>query len=149
MVVEREAPASRQVVCTHCDRPLEVSASAISVNCRHCNRRVIIEDLKMKAYHAVVKLATAGKVEVLKNVQVVADVRVSELVVDGAVKGNVTAIDRVEVTKRGSILGNITTKRLAVEPGARLQGYVRIGPDVEIVRPVGAEDAAGDPDAPG
>jgi cytoskeletal protein CcmA (bactofilin family) len=134
MVAEREAPATREVVCTHCDRPLDVAASAMSVSCPHCNRRLIIEDLKIKSYHAVVRLATAGRVEVLKNVQVVADVRVRELVVDGLVKGNVTAVDRVQVTKRGGILGNVTCRRLQVEAGARVEGFLRIGPEVEVAR---------------
>lgn len=141
MPTERESPPTRQVVCTHCDNPLEVPATAMSVNCRFCNRRVIIEDLRIKAYHAVVRLATAGRVEVLKNVQVVAEVRVNELVVDGTVKGDVTATDRIEVTRRGTILGDVTCRRLSVEPGARLEGHFEVGPGIRI-RPREPADSA-------
>jgi len=116
------------VVCTHCDRPIEIAATAMSVNCRHCHRRVIIEDLKIKAYHAVVRLATAGKVEVARKAQVVARIRVNDLVVEGLVKGDVTALGSVVVGKRGSILGDVSCKRLSVQPGAQLAGFYRVGP---------------------
>lgn len=103
----------------------------MSVNCRHCNRRVIIEDLKIKAYHAVVRLATAGKVEVARRAQVVARVRVDELIVKGEVKGNVVAAGRVEVTKHGRIDGDVSCPRLSVQPGATLNGFFRIEPGFE------------------
>ena len=129
MVAERASPDTREVYCTHCDRPIEISLQAMSVNCRHCHRRVIIEDQKIKAYHAVVRLATAGKLEVAKNAQVVAEVRVNELVVHGTVKGNVTALGPVTVGKKGSILGDVRCRRLSVQPGARLEGHFRVEAD--------------------
>jgi DNA-directed RNA polymerase subunit RPC12/RpoP len=119
---------TREVVCTHCDHPIEIPATAMSVNCRHCHRRVIIEDLKIKAYHAVIRLATAGRVEVLKKAQVVAQVRVNDLIVDGAVKGNVVALGLVKVGKKGQIAGDVACRRLSVEPGAKLDGFFRVDP---------------------
>jgi len=130
MVADPSRPETREVYCTHCDRPIEIPATAMSVNCRHCHRRVIVEDIKIKAYHAVRRLATAGKVEVAKNVQVIADVRVNELVVKGTVKGNVTALGRVSVEKKGTILGDVTCWRLTVQPGAVLSGFFRVSPDL-------------------
>ncbi|MHC4930932.1 MAG: bactofilin family protein [Planctomycetota bacterium] len=105
----------------------------MSVNCRHCHRRVIIEDLKIKAYHAVVRLATAGKVEVAKNAQVVAEVRVNELVVNGTVKGDVTAMERVQVGKKGRIYGDVACRSLSVQVGACLEGHFRVDPDASPV----------------
>jgi DNA-directed RNA polymerase subunit RPC12/RpoP len=132
------APASREIVCPHCDRALDVPAAAMTASCRHCNRRVVIEDQTIKAYHAVVRYATAGRVEVKKNAQLIAEVRVAELVVDGMVKGAVKATDRIEVSKKGQIIGDVTCPRLRVEPGARLLGRFRVGPDAG--EPPPAED---------
>ena len=131
MVADRSSPETREILCTHCEGKLEVSAHAMSVNCHHCNRRVIIEDLKIKAYHAVVKLATAGRVEIAKRAQVVAKVRVHDLIVKGEIKGDVVAVDRIEVSKQGAILGNVSCKRLEVAPGARLSGFFRVEPEFE------------------
>ena len=119
--------ASRDVVCAHCENRLEISASAMSVNCRHCNQRLIVEDMKIKAYHAVVRLATAGRVEVVKNAQLVAEVRVSELVVNGTVQGNVRTTHRVVVGKKGRIVGDVSSPLLSVAPGGEITGSVRIG----------------------
>ena len=129
MVAERSQPETREVFCTHCDRRIEIPATAMSVNCRHCNRRVIIENPLIKAYHAVVKLATAGRVEVKKKAQVVAKVRVGELVCHGEIKGSVISTGRVEVSRYGRIWGDVSCPTLAVEPGAQLRGHYRVDPD--------------------
>lgn len=129
MVANSARPETREVYCTHCDRAIEIPVQAMSVNCRHCHRRVIIEDVKIKAYHAVVRLATAGKVEVAKNASVVAQVRVNELVVRGQVKGDVVALGRVQVDRKGSIEGDVCCRSLAVQPGARLSGHYVVRPD--------------------
>lgn len=136
------SPASRGIVCPHCDRALEVPATAMTASCRHCNRRVVIEDQTIKAYHAVVRYATAGRVEVKKNAQLIAEVRVNELVVDGMVKGAVKATDRIEVSKKGQIIGDVTCRRLLVEPGARLFGQFRVGPDAVVPAPPPDDEGA-------
>jgi cytoskeletal protein CcmA (bactofilin family) len=100
----------------------------MSVNCRHCHRRVIIENLTIKAYHAVVRLATAGALEVTRKGAVVGHVRVTDLLVEGSVKGNVTALGRVAIGKKGSIEGDVHCRSLLVEQGARLKGFVRVDP---------------------
>ena len=130
MVVEQQRPslATREVVCTHCEKTIEIPATAMSVSCRHCHRRVIIEDLEIKTYHAVLRIATAGKVEVQKKGTLVADVRVNELAVEGNLKGNVVALDRVVVGKKGAIEGDVCCRKLSVEPGAKLQGHFRVDP---------------------
>ncbi|MHC4954685.1 MAG: bactofilin family protein [Planctomycetota bacterium] len=106
-----------------------MSVGAMTVNCRHCNRRVVLEDLKIKAYHAVVKLETAGKVEVLRKAHVVAEIRVNELVVRGKIKGNVTCVGPVVLGKKAETEGDISCRSMKVEAGATLEGYVRIDPD--------------------
>jgi DNA-directed RNA polymerase subunit RPC12/RpoP len=142
MVVEqRPRPATREVVCTHCERTIEIPATAMSVSCRHCHRRVIIENLEIKTYHAVVRVATAGRVDIEKKGTLVADVRVNELAVEGTVKGNVVALDRVIVGKKGTIEGDVSCRKLRVEPGARLKGHFRVDPKF-APEPVTSREAA-------
>jgi cytoskeletal protein CcmA (bactofilin family) len=49
------------------------------------------------------------------------------VVIMGAVTGNVTATERVEVHPTGSVTGDIDSPRLAVADGSRIQGRIRIG----------------------
>ena len=85
--------------------------------------------MRISTFPAVVRLATAGKVEILKKAQVVAQIRVNDLIVDGGVKGDVTALGIVKVGKKGSIHGDVSCRRLAVDVGAQLQGFFRVEPD--------------------
>lgn len=146
MVVEqqRQTPATREVVCTHCEKAIEIPATAMSVSCRHCHRRVIIEDLEIKTYHAVVRIATAGKVEVQKKGTLVADVRVNELTVEGNLKGNVTALERVAVGKKATIEGDVSCRSLSVEMGAKLDGFFRVDPKFAPAPPRKSTESADD-----
>ena len=147
MAVEQQratTPATRAVVCTHCERTIEIPATAMSVSCRHCHRRVIIEDLEIKTYHAVVRIATAGKVEVQKKGTLVADVRVNQLAVEGNLKGNVVALDRVAVGKKGSLEGNVSCRSLFVEAGAKLDGFFHVDPQFAPAPPRASHETADD-----
>ena len=143
MVVEQQRPAlaTRAVVCTHCEKTIDIPATAMSVACRHCHRRVIIEDLEIKTYHAVTRVATAGKVEVQKEGTLVADVRVNELAIEGNLKGNVVALDRVVVGKKATLEGDVCCRKLTVEAGAKLQGHYRVDPGF-LPTPVVSAEAA-------
>ena len=129
MVANHARPETREVLCAHCNGQIEIPVTAMSVNCRHCHRRVVIEDMVIKAYHAVLRLATAGKVEVANNAKVIAEVRVRELDVKGSVKGDVVAVDRVSVGKKGVIEGDVSCRRIVVKPGAQLSGYYIVTPE--------------------
>jgi len=147
MVAEQQQQRveTKEVICTHCDCPIEIPATAMSVSCRHCHRRVIIEDLQIKSYHAVTRLATAGRLEVAKKGKLVAKVRVQEMVIDGQVEGDVIALDRVEISKKGAVIGNVCCRRLTVHIGARLAGHFTVDPNFapEVARP---DDDDDDPD---
>ena len=87
------------------------------------------EDVVIKAYHAVVRLATAGKVQVAKNATVVAGVRVRELEVKGTVKGDVIATERVSLAKKARIDGDVSCRLLSVQLGAQLLGFYTVTPN--------------------
>jgi cytoskeletal protein CcmA (bactofilin family) len=100
----------------------------MSVFCRHCSRRLVVEDFQIKNFHASRTFDTCGTVTVEKRGMLAALVRVQNLVVKGKVKGDIEARERVEVHRTGEVLGNVTAPALVVQTGGLIQGDVRIGP---------------------
>lgn len=55
-----------------------------------------------------------------------ADIVAREVLVAGEVTGNVTARERVEIKKGGSVVGDLSTARLAIEDGSFFKGSIEI-----------------------
>lgn len=53
-----------------------------------------------------------------------AALKVYTIIISGAVTGNVTATERIEIRETGSVDGDITAPRLAVREGAVLRGRI-------------------------
>lgn len=53
-----------------------------------------------------------------------ADLTAHTLIISGAVTGNVTATERIEIRETGSVEGDITAPRLTVRDGAVLRGRI-------------------------
>ncbi|MHC5010886.1 MAG: bactofilin family protein [Planctomycetota bacterium] len=123
------SPTTRWILCTQCDFPLEVSAHSKSVNCRHCNSRVITEALDVKDYVAVRRFSTANRMHIKRKGIVYASVRADELVVDGVLEGEAVVLDAIRLGKKARVKANIRAARLAVDAGATLSGDVLVGPD--------------------
>jgi cytoskeletal protein CcmA (bactofilin family) len=60
------------------------------------------------------------------NGRVQANVNAKEVVIQGSVKGNVRAIDRVEIRKSGSLTGDLVAARVVIEDGAFFKGSIDI-----------------------
>jgi cytoskeletal protein CcmA (bactofilin family) len=60
-----------------------------------------------------------GKVE--------ADVKVGQLIINGEIRGNLQAKDRIEVHNKGRVFGTLATPRLVVEEGAFLEANCQTG----------------------
>jgi cytoskeletal protein CcmA (bactofilin family) len=61
-----------------------------------------------------------------------AEVQVKNLVISGAVVGNVTASESVEITKEGRMVGDIAAPRVIIVDGATFRGRIDMGEiDVE------------------
>jgi cytoskeletal protein CcmA (bactofilin family) len=58
---------------------------------------------------------------------VVADIVAREAVVSGEVAGDISACDRIEITKSASIVGDLSTGKIMIEEGAYFKGGVEIG----------------------
>ena len=70
--------------------------------------------------------ASAHRVTVGKEGTVKADITAREVVIMGDVCGKLQSDERIEIRAEGSLLGNLSTKRLCVEEGAVLQGTIDV-----------------------
>jgi hypothetical protein len=117
------------VVCLHCGKPQEVGRRAMSITCKHCNKALKLEDLRIKEYQARRVVETCGIVTVEKKGNVVADrILCGGLVARGKVKGTVLSRGPVLVGPEAEIRGDVTAPTLAVGAGAILEGRYVIGP---------------------
>ena len=58
--------------------------------------------------------------------RVQANVTAKEVILHGTLKGNVRAVDRVEIRKSGSLIGDVVATRVMIEDGASIKGSVDI-----------------------
>src|SRR5512134_919928 len=66
-----------------------------------------------------------------------AEVQVKNCIIAGAIVGNVTASESVEITKEGRMVGDISAPRVIIVDGASFRGRIDMGEvDVEGERPV-------------
>jgi cytoskeletal protein CcmA (bactofilin family) len=56
-----------------------------------------------------------------------ADIVAREAVISGEVNGDISAIDRIEILKSASIVGNLSTTKIKMEEGAYFNGEVEVG----------------------
>jgi cytoskeletal protein CcmA (bactofilin family) len=88
------------------------------------------------------------KLTVGASAKLTADVVAREVVVYGAVKGNLRARDRIEIKKDGSVVGDLTTARIMIEDGAYFKGSIEIdrtgaaGSDNDLDKPSYARNAS-------
>jgi cytoskeletal protein CcmA (bactofilin family) len=71
------------------------------------------------------------------NGRVQANINAKEVIIQGTVKGNVRAVDRVEIRKTGSLTGDMVAARVMIEDGAFFKGSIDIqkGGDVHAKMP--------------
>lgn len=75
------------------------------------------------------RINTAGKLHIAKEAKLSADVEAGAIVVEGDVKGNLVATDKIELKNTARYEGDIQTNKLVVDEGASLVGHVQVGPD--------------------
>ena len=64
-----------------------------------------------------------------------ADVESAAIIVEGEVKGNLTATDRIELKQSARLEGDLRATKLTVDEGAVFNGHVTVGPDAVKSRP--------------
>ena len=65
------------------------------------------------------------------SAKVTADIIARDVVVRGTVKGKLQAKNRMEIKKEGSVNGDLTTARIAIEDGAYFKGSIEIDKSAE------------------
>jgi cytoskeletal protein CcmA (bactofilin family) len=84
--------------------------------------------IELEKYHLTV--GPKGKVE--------AEIRAGNVTVSGRLKGNINALDRVDITKDADFSGDIKAKRISVEDGAYLKAAIEVERETQkTVEPVG------------
>ncbi len=69
---------------------------------------------------------TGRKLTVGANARIIANISAGEAVVYGSVKGNISATERIEIKKNGSVVGELATARIMIEDGAFFKGTIAI-----------------------
>lgn len=83
-----------------------------------------------------------NKLTIGPNGRVQATVRAREVVVLGAIQGNVEASDRIDIRKEARLVGDIKTARIVIEDGAYFKGSIDIVKQEAKPVPVAAAAAA-------
>lgn len=75
------------------------------------------------------------KLTVGKSGKVKANIKAREVVIMGAVQGNVEASDKIDLRKDAHLVGDIRAARIAIEDGAVFKGSIDITRVTEAARP--------------
>ena len=75
------------------------------------------------------KMNTPGRLHIAKEARMQADVDCGALIVEGDVKGNLSANDRIELKSTARYEGDLRASKLTVDEGAIFNGHVSVGPD--------------------
>jgi len=76
------------------------------------------------------KLHTKGQLTLSKGASLSGEVMVGGALLDGSFKGNLSAMEKVELNATAQVQGDIRAPRLVVAEGATLIGNVAITPDI-------------------
>lgn len=74
------------------------------------------------------ELHCTGDAIIGKTGQIKGNIVVSSAIIEGAVQGNITAKDRIEMKSSGRVTGDIRAKRLSVEDGVTFVGRSEVNP---------------------
>ena len=55
---------------------------------------------------------------------IVADVQTQNITIKGELRGNMTAVEKVEIHQGARVVGNITAPRIVIAEGARFKGHI-------------------------
>jgi len=75
------------------------------------------------------KINTPGRLHVAREARMAADVEGGSIIVEGEVKGNLIANDRIELKQTARYEGDLRATKLTVDEGAVFSGHVTVGPD--------------------
>src|SRR6266705_5369163 len=77
--------------------------------------------------HAEGEFRIGGNIEIGNGTVVKALLEASNVTIKGEVEGRLTARDKLTLGKQAKLNGDVQARRLQIEDGASLNGYVRMG----------------------
>jgi cytoskeletal protein CcmA (bactofilin family) len=81
------------------------------------------------------KVTTPGRLYIAKEAKMQADVEAGAIIVEGDVKGNLNATERIELKASARYEGDLRASKLVVDEGAAFTGHVTVGPEAVKPRP--------------
>ena len=75
------------------------------------------------------RIVAKGELQIADSALCKAAVEAGKVTIDGQVEGNVTARDRVELSAKARMKGDLIAAKLVVVDGASFVGHVTVGPD--------------------
>ncbi len=78
------------------------------------------------------KITSGSELVVGENADVEAEIHVERLSVNGTLRGNVVATERIELHPKARVLADLTTPALAIEEGAFFQGSCKMGQEAPL-----------------
>ena len=116
----------RGVICFKCKREIFTDEKAQAVTCKHCYNRNDLSNHKVTTLLGK-NLETYGTLHLKKKGKIeISNILVGNAVVQGRIKGDVSAMDTVEILKKGEIYGKITCRKLIVKKGGTFSGMVEM-----------------------
>lgn len=75
------------------------------------------------------KIVAKGEVIIGETANCRATVEAGTVIVDGPIEGDIIAKDRIQLTPKAKVKGDITASSLSVGEGASFVGHCKVGPD--------------------
>jgi cytoskeletal protein CcmA (bactofilin family) len=75
------------------------------------------------------KINTPGRLHIAREARMQADVEAGAITVEGDVRGNLTANERIEMKQSARYEGDLRASKLVVDEGAVFSGHVSVGPE--------------------
>jgi len=73
------------------------------------------------------KITSGSELVIGESADVEAEIHVKKLLVNGSLRGNVVASERIDLQPKARILADLTTPALSIEEGAFFQGSCKMG----------------------
>jgi DNA-directed RNA polymerase subunit RPC12/RpoP len=116
----------RSILCFKCEREIFTDEKSQAVTCQHCYNRNDLSNHNVKTLLGV-NLETYGTLHLKKKgIIEISSIRVGNAIVQGKIKGDINAMDTVEIQKKGEVYGKITCRKLVVNKGGTFRGEVRM-----------------------
>jgi len=116
----------RRILCFKCEREILTDEKSQAVTCQHCYNHNDLSNHKVTTLLGV-NLETYGTLHLKKKgIIEISSIRVGNAIVQGKIKGDINAMDTVEIQKKGEVYGKITCRKLIVNKGGTFRGKVKM-----------------------